>query len=454
MNKKQVMMITPSIPPYSGSGVYRNIRFIRHLDQLGWGVSVLSIREDCIRENLPRDSALLKEIPDTVHLERAHATRMLETLLHFRNSSREAHKRQSKQTKKYNKEVFNAQKQTFLFQGFKDFMSTLLRFPDAEIGWVPWAILRGLKTCKQKNIEILYTSGPPHSCHLVGWALQKFFGLPWVADFRDPWTRQGWIDEATKKTWHHRWKMKLEHRVIASANRVILNTNEMRDEFSAFYSGIPSDKFIAIYNGFNPEDVLESSKVSKNEKGFSVTHVGSFYKKRTPLEFLRALSALIDEKKIAPDQINIRLIGRCDIDSVQEEIDALGLTSCVELIPWVTHEESLRAIASSDLLLLIQPGTSLQIPGKIFEYIMLKKNILALADDGATSYFVRKYDLGCVAEPMDIPSIKNALMQFYNKRFDHTILPSGYIRALEVFNAHSLTKQLEKTFEEVILEGQ
>ncbi len=446
------MMITPSIPPYAGSGVYRNLRFIRHLDRRGWDVSVLSIREKSIRDNLPCDPMLLQEIPNTVHLERTHASRFLDAFLRLRNGVTKTHTGESNNSKKFTKEISKTQELDSHYQGVKDFISTLLRFPDAEIGWVPWAILRGMKTCKKKKIDVLYTSGPPHSCHLVGWALQNLTGLPWVADFRDPWTRQGWIEEAIKSTWHHRWKMNLELRVIRSANRVILNTNEMRDDFSTFYSGIPSEKFIAIYNGFSPEDVLESSNVPKNDKVFSVTHVGSFYKKRTPLEFLRALSSLIGEKKIALDQINIRLIGRCDIDGVQEEIDGLGLTSCVELIPWVTHEESLRAIAHSDLVLLIQPGTSLQIPGKIFEYIMHKKNILALADNGATSNIVRNYDLGFVAKPMDIPSIKTALLQFYEKRFDPQSLSPGYIRALETFNAHSLTTQLEKTFEEVILE--
>ena len=454
MSKKQVMMIAPNFPPYAGAGVYRTIRVIRHLDQLGWGVSVLSIREDCFRENLSRDSELMQKIPDTVHLERTRATRLLEACVRFRNGSSDPHNKESKKPKKNIQEIKKTQKPVSLIQDCKDFISTLLRFPDAEIGWVPWAILRGLKVCKQKKIQVLYTSGPPHSCHLIGWALQNLMGLPWVADFRDPWTRQGWIDEVTRKSWHHRWKMNLERRVITSANRVILNTNEMRDEFSTFYSGIPSGKFTAIYNGFSPEDVFESPKKPEAENIFTVTHAGTFYKKRTPFEFLRALSALINEKKISLTQIHIRLIGRCDRERIQEEINCLGLTSCVDLIPQVSHEESLRAIAASDLLLLIQPETSLQIPGKVFEYMMLRKNILALADDGATSNIVRDYELGHVAKPMDIPAIKSALLQIIHNRFDHAPLAPGYIRALEIFNAHSLTKQLEKTFSEVILEVQ
>ena len=141
--KKQVMMITPSIPPYAGSGVYRNLRFIRHLDQSGWGVSVLSIRENCIRKNLPRDDALLQQIPEGVQIERAHATRILEALLRFRDGTKE------KTPPQKNKQSTTTQKEKpkkpSLFQNLKDFISTLLRFPDAEIGWVPWAILCGLK---------------------------------------------------------------------------------------------------------------------------------------------------------------------------------------------------------------------------------------------------------------------------------------------------------------------
>jgi len=451
MIKKQVMVITPGIPPYAGSGVYRNIRFIRHLNQLGWGVFVLSIRENCIRKNLPRDAALLQKIPDAVQIERTHATRILEALLRFRDGAKENSQPQEKKQTAATQKT-NPEKTTF-FQKLKDFISTLLRFPDAEIGWVPWAILRALKTYKQQKIEVFYTSGPPHSCHLVGWALQKLTGLPWVADFRDPWTRQAWIDEATKQTWHHRWKMALERRVVASANRVILNTNEMRDDFADFYPNLPSEKFTAIYNGFDPEDVLPLPPKPENEKIFIITHAGSLYKKRTPLGLLKALSALIDEKKIAQEQIRIRLIGRCEIDGVQEEIDRLGLTACVERIAWVTHEESLQAIAASDLLLLIQPGTRLQIPGKIFEYIMLKKNILALTDDGATSSIVKNYELGAVAQPMDIVSIKKILFQFYEKRFATEPLSEGYLQALKHFNAQALTIQLEDVFKTILQEA-
>mgnify|MGYP000087220524 CR=1 FL=1 len=446
MNKKRVMIITPGIPPYAGSGVYRTLRFIRHLDQLGWGVSVLSIRENCIRGNLPRDAALLQRIPEKVKIERTHATRLLEALLRLRDGSGKETGQQQEKQNIHTKNTTNQPKQTSAFQDLKDFISTLLR-------WVPWAILRGRKIVKQEKTEILYTSGPPHSCHLIGLALQTLTGLPWVADFRDPWTRQAWIDEETKQTWHHRWKMKLEHRVITSAHRIILNTDEMRDDFSAFYSDIPSKKFTAIYNGFDPEDTLKPPNKVENQKVFTITHAGSLYKKRTPMGFLKALSELIDEKKIASDKIRVRLIGRCEIDGVQAEIDRLGLKSCVELIAWVTHEESLQAIAASDLLLLIQPGTGLQIPGKIFEYIMLKKNVLALTDDGATSNVVKNYELGAVAQPMDITSIKDILFRFYEQRFISKPLSEGYQRALEDFNAQALTKQLEAVFKVILQEA-
>jgi len=449
MSKKQVMMIMPGFPPYAGSGVHRNLRFVKHLVSLEWHVTVLSLREDCIRKSLPCDPNLLGIIPERVRLERTHATRLLETLLRLRGKISLANKGKEKASGLHTQERGPLPKQSRVFQGLKDLISTVLRFPDAEIGWVPWAILRGLKVCKQRGISVLYTSGPPHSCHLIGLALQSLTGLPWVVDFRDPWTRQAWIPKAAKETCSHRLKVALESRVVRSASRVILNTNEMRDDFASFYPRLASGKFTAIYNGFDPESIPEIPSEPGDKKLFTVTYTGSFYKQRTPICFLRALGELIGEGKIERSQIHVRLIGRCEVDGVHEEVNRLGLQPCVELIQWLRHEESLKAIAVSDLLLLIQPGTRLQIPGKIFEYMMLKKRMLALTDDGATSSIMKSYDLGSVAKPRDIPSIKKALLKFYEERLNPEPLSQRYLHALETFNAKALTKQLEQVFREV-----
>ncbi len=450
--KKKVLFITPSIPPYAGSGVYRNIRFIRHLQHFGWETTILTIEKTSIRKNLPLDPELLKRLPASVRVERTYVLRPMEILLRFRERFRAGPHNQGKSKETGLAPKRMTSRRVSGMQRFKDFLSTLLLFPDAEIGWLPWAIRRGLKIIKQRKMTVLYTSGPPHSCHLAGWALKRLTGLPWVADFRDPWTRQAWIDEATKRTWAHRKKVLMECAVVKNADRVILNTSEMQDDFSQYYSGLSSEKFVAIYNGYDPEDAAPLPEKEMSNGIFTVTHAGSLYKKRTPIGLLRAVSELIREGKVDPEMIRVRLIGRCDIEGIQAEIKKLGLESCVALMGWVTHQESLDAIAESDLLLLIQPGTALQIPGKIFEYIMLKKKILALTDRGATENIVRDYHLGDVAEPMDVPSIKKVMLRFYEERFDSIPLPTDYKRALETFHAHALTMALDKTLSAVMRE--
>jgi len=438
---KSLLLIAYAFPPFAGSGAHRNLRFAKYLSELHWEISVLSAKSLHFRPGTPVDEELLSHIPSGVAIERTSVRRPLDALLRLRTLFRRkgANRNQGVPRPK----VSGGPQGPAPAKGLKDFISAVLSFPDAEVGWVPGAVLKGMALIRNRGIRLLFSSGPPHSCHLVGWALKAIARVPWVADFRDPWTRRPWLDSVAQASWSHRGKVFLERKIVAAADLVILNTEEAREEFAAFYTHESPHKFVALSNGYNPasQPILKETMPSK--RVFKAVHAGSFYKKRNPLGLLKALRELISEKRLDPKDIHIRFIGPCEVQEVQAEMEALALEACVEWIPWLDHRRCMEAMAASDLLLLIQPGTHLQIPGKVFEYVMLKKKILALTGPGATANLIRKYDLGAVVDPSDVGGIKTVLLQFIEKQRQNDGLSEGYLRALDVFNAESLSKALD-----------
>lgn len=439
---KTLLLIAYAFPPHARSGTHRNLRFAKYLSELGWEISVLSAKPQHFRRGTPVDEALLAQVPSAVGISRTAVLRPLEALVRLRSFIRSIGRRLDQNNA--SAKVAPAAQNTEGGKGLKDWISSALSFPDAEVGWVPGAVLKGMSLIRRRRIKLIFSSGPPHSCHLVGWALKWVMRVPWVADFRDPWTRRPWLDAASRETLAHRGKVFLERKIVERADLVLLNTDEAREDFAAFYRNIPSDKFVTLSNGYNPDSLPRLQETSSRNKAFRAVHAGAFYKKRHPLGLLRALKALIDEKRLDPKDIHFQFIGPCALDALGSEMAALNLGDCVEWIPWLDHRKCLEVMASSDLLLLIQPGTHLQIPAKVFEYLMLKKKMLALTGPGATASLIQKYDLGAVVDPEDIEGIKTVLLCFIKKRLENNAMSEKYRLALEVFHARSLSKVLDK----------
>jgi glycosyltransferase involved in cell wall biosynthesis len=437
--------------------VHRNIRFIRYLAEFGWSITALTAHEIDVRRGRrgePFDQSLLTRIPLSVRIERTHVPRAVPSLLRLRTllGSRDTRSR-GETHERARRAPEQGRPPLSPLQRGKDFLSTLLCLPDPDVGWLPSALLRGFRVIRRDGLCALYTSGPPHSCHLVGWGLKRLTGLPWVADFRDPWSRPPSIDPAARETWHHRVNMILERRVVHSADRVVLNTESARAEFAGHYAGLPAERFVAILNGYDPDDFVGLRERPPINDTFVMTHGGSFYRERTPYGLLVALSELIQEQRVRLDAVRLRFLGRCALGEVREDVKALGLEPCVEWVGPIPHRDCLEALAASDLLLLFQPGLRIQVPMKLFEYMATKRPILSLAEpEGSTAVIIRDYRLGEVLDPGDIKGIKEAIVRFYNTWSRHGAVPANDGRAPEAFHARTLTRALERVLTEA-LEG-
>lgn len=400
-------MIAFHFPPSASAGTHRSRRFAKYLQAHAWKISVLTA--DPYPGSV--DSGL--RTPEGVSVYRSRVFRGLAALIRTRNSLI-GKNGDGPVAAPSGEKAFKKAKPTYYWRRIKDTLSLLMTFPDAEIGWFPSAVLKGWRIIRNGKIDLLYTSGPPHSSHLIGWALKRLTAKPWIADFRDPWARKPWLQEHEKQRWRQRGIERLERWMVGAADKVILNTDRMEKDFALHYPGEPKEKFASIPNGFDPEE-FQGLSPKRAEGPFRITHAGTLYRKRNPLVLLQAVQRLIGENVLSEKEIRLDFIGSVLLGdfSLEEKAKDLGLQDVIRRIPHLPHRECLSMMYASDVLLVVQPETDTQIPGKIFEYLYIGKPVLALAHAGMTADFILSNRLGYVADPDRLEEVIKAVRLSY-----------------------------------------
>lgn len=372
-------MLAYYFPPCGASGTFRSLGFARNLVRMGWDVSVLSASE-YLQES--RDPALLAKVPAGVRLCNApvHDPFSLWEKVKLR--------RQPRLSVGGSEAAASAAQPVRSQAGssLKDQITQFLKTPDNSTGWLFPALKAAMGMPKP---DLIYSTAPPFTSHLVGSLLKRRWGVPLVTDFRDPWTGNpfriptgGMVD---------RWDRFLEKSVFATSDLVIANTPQMGEGFKRKYPQHAS-KIRVVTNGFDPEDFLDIvGKREEPENNLLLIHPGSLYGQRNPMNFLRAMKEAV-EKGCAT--LRVQLIGPCqqfEGKSLPEHLRDMGLEEHVQLRPSVGHREILSLMKGADGLLLFSQGTDLQVPAKLFEYMALEKPIVAVCEEkSATGEILRQ----------------------------------------------------------------
>jgi len=443
---RKVLIIAYIFPPLARAGVHRTVRFVRYLAPLGWDITVLTANEAYYPADSPIDRELLKKIPAAVRVESTKISGGLNKILEFKNRGkrRPAANAQQRTTSDKRPATSNEQQTTSLWQRSKDLITDVMTIPDKDVNWLPYALTAAFKLNQREHFEVIYSTAPPFTGHLIAYLVKKFTGLPWVADFRDPWARAPWKAELMNGTLRGRAAEKLETKFVHAAERVILNTEWAARDFAGHYGATVAQKFAVIPNGFDPEDFVNLPVAAKKENKLVITHTGSLYRKRDPGHFFEALGKLLANGEINADEIELRFVGGIAPELYQSFQYAEELQRVIKIIPPVAHREALSYQAESDVLLILQPGTSVSIPGKIFEYIAMRKKILALTPAGATAEVVRDHDLGVIVAPEDLPGIQSALLQLVKEFRNGGVTAPGVDGAFQKYDGVRLTQQLHE----------
>jgi glycosyltransferase involved in cell wall biosynthesis len=356
---KRVLYAAYYFPPAGGPGVQRTLKFVRYLPLHGWTPTVISVHPD--HAAWPAlDSSMLAEVPTGVDVRRTRSRDPYAAYARLRGRS-----------KADSVGVGFADDQK---AGWKERVARFVRanlfIPDARIGWLPFLKEEISRCLSEGSYDALITSGPPHSTHLAGiWASKKF-GIPWLADFRDPWAELSYYDELPFLPWSRRLDGRHEANVLKTADSVVTVSPAIAGMIRK-----KSDQVVRVIpNGYDPED-FENVDPIRGE-GFRVVHVGTLTAGQDPGNVWAQLAGL----RRAGLDVRVTLVGRVDSDVV-ESIAGAGLSEALELVPYVEHSRAVAYMKGADLLLLCVPRTKNDtgiLTGKVFEYLAAGRPILGL----------------------------------------------------------------------------
>lgn len=464
--RTSVLVVASNFPPVHSGGVYRTLRLAKYLPDFGWDLKVLTLSQATFPHGTVVDHDLVAQVPDSTIVYRADAEYPLERLHSlrdfFRRRLREKKVGPASRGKKQPRVRLN--KKGYL-QILKDRITLPYMTPDKIVGWVKPASKIGMRIAQEQQVSLIYSSGPPFSNHLVGNRIKAKCGLPWVADFRDPWLGNDWRPDRESESWSGRKHRAMESSVFVNADQVIFNTERSRHDAISRFGGQLAQKSVVIANGFDPSDFSNASLISngcinssscdheaqsrKENQSLKLVHTGSFYGRRNIDSLIRALGELTQCERLDRGDLSIDLIGNVR-DHERHLVEDCKVSDMVRLIPPMPHQECLARIRQADALLLVQTEAPLCIPGKLYEYIAVGKPVFTLASAGATADLVTQERLGPCVDPDDLDAVKATVLDLVDQYRDGRLKqPDGH--AVERYNGHNQMKEFDSVFRVALL---
>ncbi len=360
---KKVLIITYYWPPAGGPGVQRWLKFVKYLREFEIE-PVLFIPEN---PTYPiTDKNLESEVPENLQILRRKIFEPYSLAGLF----------SKKETETISSGIIAEKKNQAWLQSLMLYIRGNFFIPDARKFWIKPSVKYLINFLKKEDIDIVITTGPPHSLHLIGLNLKKELPIQWIADFRDPWTQIGYHSKL-KLTKSAQKKHELfEREVLNAADKIIATSHTTKAEFE---SKTQKPVFL-ITNGYDEVNFLKP--IVPDEK-FSFSHIGSLLSGRNPKFLWECFQELIEEDAEFKNSFQLRLVGKVSSEVIKS-IKENKLEVHLELIPYVSHQEALRFQRKSQVLLLLEIDsieTRGIIPGKIFEYLNAKRPILAIGPE-------------------------------------------------------------------------
>ena len=439
---KKVLVISYFFPPLGGVGVQRTLKFVKYLLQFGWKPIVLSVKNP---DYHLFDPDLLEEIPKEVEVIRTYSLEPTRLFKFCRSCFDLMRSILRGKRKKESGSYFSQNQKPSLFSRINLF----LFIPDSKVGWLPFTLWSLFYQLRKEKLDMIYSTSPPVTCHLVGFAAKLLFRKPWVIDLRDLWSLNPYIKPITR--FHLRITKLLEKKVFMFADKIITVSDRLRRDLVGSYPNLNSGKFKVITNGYDREDF--PSEVKDKNNRFSIGHVGTLYAGQTPLYFLQALGQL---KKDNPDlgkNIVVTFLGEIDRNNrriLEGLVQKFQLQDMVVRKGTVSHRAAIAQMLRFDLLLLIIGKENIGcLTGKLFEYLAARKPILALVEDGPARKLIQETQSGVAIDPEDIGGIKEAILNYYESYRKGDSKMHSKMEVITRFERKKLTQQLADIFDEL-----
>jgi len=425
--EKRLLLCTYYWPPSGGAGVQRSLKFAKYLPEFSIDPIILTVEEHSATYPI-LDESLKQEIPENTPV--------------IKTRSREPFGAYSKLSGK--KEVPRSGFANSEKASFKEKVMRFIRgnffLPDARKGWNKYAIQSAAKLIESKGIDAILTSSPPHSTQLIGLKLKEKYGLPWIADLRDPWTDIYYYKDLYPTWIARKIDARYERKVLENADKIIVVSESIKALFLKKSNRIEAEKIIVIPNGYDTDD-FEKTTTEKNAE-FTITYTGTIANTYDLETFAKACKLAFKDKKRV---VKIRFVG----DSgklILPVMKRFELDNYFELISTVEHKESIAYLQSSDTLLLLIPDTPENkgiLTGKLFEYLGSKKPIIGIGpQNGDAAKIISECNAGKMISFEDVKELSKYL-NFLYEQWESNQLPISN-KNTEKYSRRTLTGLLAK----------
>ncbi len=438
---KRVLIITYYWPPSGGSGVQRWVKFSKYLPSEGWQPVIYTPSNP---EYTSVDRTLEAEIPSEAEIIRRPISEPygIYRRLMGKDSSTDM-KTLTAGAAGGSVTPISSGKKTFK-QRLSLWIRGNLFVPDPRVWWVRPSVAFLKKYLKEHPVDVIVTTGPPHSMHLIGEKLSRATGLPWIPDFRDPWTKMYYLKYLPLTSPVRKRLLKMEQSVLDNASTVLAVTPLVQDDFRRR----TSTPVAMITNGYDEDDFVGPVE---SDGLFNIVHTGLFAEDGNPLTLWKVLGKKVAENPEFKEKMRLRLVGKVD-GAVMEAIEAEGLKDNVVNLGYKAHEVAVREQRAASLLILPlrnDPDYKPILPGKLFEYLAARRPILGIGqEDGAMARLLDEIALpGRIVSNWDneerTRSFIDSVWSDYLEKGDTLLPPDGIDR----FSRRSLTKELSHLLE-------
>jgi glycosyltransferase involved in cell wall biosynthesis len=428
---KRLLMIVPFFPPMAGGGVYRPLSFVKYLSRYGWDTTVIAPRGDAFWIHDDRLEAQIPESCEVIRTATLSGQALLARLRGGRGKSPSDGIARNHATQKRSSGGYSVARS----------LASFFLIPDTYVGWRPYAARAARDAAENRSFDAIYSTSPPETSHLVALDVHRRTGLPWVADFRDPWMNLYLFKPPTPL--HAALHRRLEKRVCRNAH-VVVTTRWHEEQLKLDY---PEARHVTrIPNGFDAAEAASVEAFQPAEGRFRVTHAGMLTQKRTAEPFLRGLRRFLAERPDIRSNVEVLFVGARE-DRNERAARDLELEDVVEFRDTLPHDETLQLEKRSHILLLIKhvnPDYRGMVPGKLYEYIGLRRPILALVPEGEAARLVLELDRGVLAGQEDERAVAETIAGLYGKFEGGTLDDEFDLSPRSEFSRESLAGDLAR----------
>lgn len=420
---KKVLIITYYWPPSGGPGVQRCLYFVKYLREFGWEPIVYTVENG---EYPYHDESLAKEIPEGVKVIKHKAWEPFTLYKKWVGLKKEDKLKPNVMVEKSNRPFFHT-------------ISTWIRgnifIPDARMFWIKPSIKYLTEFINNNKIDAILTSSPPHSVQLIGYGLKNKFGIPWLVDLRDPWSKIFFADVLKMSFLAKQYNESLEKKVLQRADAVVTVSNQCAIGFEKISGCKPE----VITNGY---DKIESLNQMDIKDQMIIAYGGTLSGDRNPELLWYILHQFLSHNSILRAKVKLQFYGAID-PAVFLSIKENQLGDLLETYSALSHDEYLKKISNADILLLIgtknDPGV---ITGKFFEYLAMKKPILSISPKGSdVEIILKQCNAGINVDYNNESDLKQAIQKVFNiASKKETFSPAE--SEIEKYSRRNLTKRL------------